>query len=648
MNILYIDGVAVEVNDRLAITLTGINVNDLTSRSVNYSNKILIPWTNTTRIIFGLAEHIQSTSSLMYTKFRCRYVQDGFELIPDGFCWVLGVNDAGVTVAIFENTVDVFDAIKGLKIRDLNYLTPSGWNAADIDSARLNTTGVLNAIVNYGRGNGGLVYNVNYWLPCFFYHDWVRESLERTGLTITGDITTDNDFLNLVCPYPHTEWAYPENLNIEYSLYAPYAFPEGSLASTTTDGATEFPVKVNLNGGSTTNWIEDGDEIYLVDTGRGSLRWLNLSITVSPQNLSIVSWNPGDIVTFQFEVYHPTEGYTYQWTLVADENVLGPSPVFGGTTLSGSATQNVVIGDGARIRCYVDPGLSSTGVQMGPDTNPAVFSFVGTSPTTVNRTTVLWNLLLPEIDCTDIVKDFATRFGAVFKQVEGDLEIGLIQDIINDKTNAVDWTGKRTKKRDEISYDPGSYGQITRFIYDKDSGSGIQPDESAGMGQFVISNEILEPQVDLFRSPFEVGQDMVYQVNTMYQAVYDSTSSDIADFKRSNGPRLGVIRSRSGAEPNMTFNVSARSDYKIVSFEYNATGTSQVAGFQYYIDNYHSNLINALNNYKMIKREYYLTQYDIYTFDRFRLVYDDGAYFIVVKIIDFVPGKPTKVQMLMV
>lgn len=655
--LFFIEDTLVELPPRtkFATTLKGIEVLDIATRSVNYTNTVRLPWTPVVQKLFGFAWNNKTGATVQYRKLRCKLVQRGIETIQDGICYAQGVDQTGITLAIFENVLDCFSYLDGRKLIDLNLYTSSGWQAADIDTARLATTGILNAVCNYGKPNGVNVYNVNYWLPCFFYADWINGILRKTGLTLSGAILTDTNFTNLVVPYSYDKWAYPTGVNKEYELTAPLAFLTFSFASLfTTDGATYFEAAPTLGGGTTAAWQIVGNELELKSTGRGSERWLTLSAAAAAGiNMNITGWAPGALLRVVLEIYHPVYGYSYSQTYDWDDNILsggaGTPGFYGSTSNTPGTAYSIAIGDGTRIRARVDAVASTAGTTANPGGGACDAGAVtATVPTSIDRTSVQWNLLMPDVFQKDILRDFSVRFGVLYKQVGGTLYLKTLKEILQDTAGAIDWTGKRIDKGDAITYTSTKYGQKTRFIYTKDSGAGIQPDATAGSSFLTVPNTILDPVKDFFTSPFECSLDTFFQVTALANQVYDSTSTSISDFKKKPRLRLGVLRSKGGGDPNMTFNVTARADYKIVNFIYEITAGVQTANFKYYLDRYYAEFGRALTTFRIVTRYYNLTEKDIANFDRFKMIYDQGNYFLVQQIANFIPGTPTKVELFQV
>jgi hypothetical protein len=646
---LFITDVLVELPPKFKFvsTLKGIDVGNIASRDVSHTNSVKLLWTPTIQQLFGFAWDETAGATVVYQKLPCKLTEGGFETVADGLCWVMSVDAAGITLAVFENILDVFTSVQGRKLVELNLYAASGWNAADIDNARLNTTGILHAICHFGKPNGANIFNVNFWLPCFFYHDWVKGCLRTTGLNLSGAILTDPNFTNLVVPYSFEKWAYPVGLNRIYELNNPFAFLSFNFSGvTTTDGVTNFQADVcSLGGGSTATWQVVGGELELKDTGHGTQRWLSLTMTQLAFNVDINTWAPGDVLHIIVEIYHPTLGYSYGFDCTADEAILGPSPVFGGCGPA-SPTLLATIGDGARIRARIDGAATPAGIILNAGCNAGGPS--GAVPTAIDRTSVVWNLLMPDVNQIDILKDFSMRFGVLFKQIRDTLYLKTLKEIIQDTAGAVNWTNKRATgpgKEDAIVFSSSRYGKRTNFRYTEDSGAGEEPDNTAGMGTIALDNDQLNAESDYYDSPFECSKDVFLQVTALADKVYDATSTTIDDFKKTPGLRLGVIRSKLGGEPTMTFNAVARGDYKVVNFIYEASVGIQTASWAYYLANYYAEMGSAMQRLRIITRWYNLTEQDIATFDRFKMIHDRASYFLVDRIENFTPGTPTKVTL---
>jgi hypothetical protein len=132
-------------------------------------------------------------------------------------------------------------------------------------------------------------------------------------------------------------------------------------------------------------------------------------------------------------------------------------------------------------------------------------------------------------------------------------------------------------------------------------------------------------------------------INSVYLPAYDSTSTSITDTKNDIPLTLVKLRNRDSlTEPSKTYNATPRTDYLIAYFD---DSLYESTGFEYYLSNYYSILEDSLQNNKVVKRFYNLTEKDIYEYDPFKMIFDNGEYYLVNKIENFVPGQLTRVEL---
>lgn len=639
---LYVEETLIDLPSgfRFALTIGKIELGDLSTRNVDFTNTVILPWTPTNERKFGHLWNEKAGTRIPYTKMPCRLVQDGQETIADGRLIVTGADARGVAVSVYENLIDVFDAVAGRKLNELSHIAVSGWDAPAIDTARLNTSGLIAAILNWGRA--GAIYQFDYFLPCWFYHSFVTEALKLTGLTLSGDILTQAKFTDLVIPYSRPKFEYPVGANELAQLIAPLAFPTAEFSGAVlTDGATNFPALVNLGGGTTALWEIDGDDLVLKDTGRGTARWLTMSITAVSTTISVNAWAPGDVITIKLEIYHPTLGYSYVFTYTADEAIYGPAPVLAGLFPGGfptaSQTQLISIGDGTRIRVYVDG--ATTPAAIGIDAAASAAQFSAIVATTIDRAAVTWMALVPDMLMTDLLRDFTIRFGIIYRQVAGTLILKTIEEIATDVAGAVDWTSKRVNRSKESIDYRTAYGQRNTMKYQDEA-----DDPELGTGAFVLANDTLQQEKNFYTSPFGNAKTASYSGgNKALVNVYEGAASGITDFENEPGLRLLMLRAKAAGEGNITFNGVARSDYRVA---YHVDPLeSKDAGMQYFIDNQYRLLSRALDETMSPVHYYDLDAADIASYNSHRMIYDDGAYYIAIKVPNFIPGITTKLEL---
>ncbi len=249
-----------------------------------------------------------------------------------------------------------------------------------------------------------------------------------------------------------------------------------------------------------------------------------------------------------------------------------------------------------------------------------------------------WNEFWPDIEVKDIIKDFFVRFAIIPKQKNGVLYLKTIEEILSNRSGAVDWSAKLTKTGHSIDF-TSRYAQENYFDYNNG-----ENDPTLGRGILEIDNETLDPINTVYDSVFESVITGLFDANynSARMDVYESTSVDISDFK--NSPPFTLLTLRNpGADPDITFYITPRDDYKVAYFVDDSQPKD--SGFEYFINEFYDKYAFALQKSKVIVKEYLLTELDIQNYDSHKMVYDGEGYYLVNKISNFIPGNITKVEL---
>lgn len=642
-NSLYVENTLVDLPPGFvfATTITRLALEDITARNVGYTNTVKLQWTPVNSKVFAFAWNEKISSTIPYRKLAAKMVQNGIEVIPDGLCWINAADDSGVTITIFENVLALFAYMEGRVINQLNYIAPSGWNAADIDTARLATSQVKALVMNWGKP--GALYQVNFFLPSFFYSELITKILQSTGLTLNGAILTDTDFTDLMIPYGLGKWEYPPSLgescqfNVSKQLTTQNvtAVPGGAATRVTMDADSPTP----YYQGSARIFNLATDEAVVPDFGVGGA-WLTVRLSGSIDISATSFGDPGGSVVVAIEIYDEAGGYQTGTSITYDDATYGPAPTI--ASVIAIPQLDYVMKTGWKIMMTIGQQSGATNGQYVLQSSSGTFITcqVLTAP---NRSSVVWNQLMPDILQIDALKDFIVRFGIVFKQVGNTLYLKTLNEIIADTASAVNWTSKRvlTGAGDTIVFKADGYAQKNYFNY---SQSAEVADERLGSGLISITNTILASARALFTSIFGNSYSPITGGGAKATIpVYDASSTNIDTFANQPGVRLVTQRARLASEGSITFNVTARSDYKVGYFT-DATQAKDTS-LDYFVKKRYVLMNSALQSAKTITRWYLLNELDIATFDQHKLIYDNGSYYLVNKIFNFIPGKPTKVEL---
>lgn len=655
---LYINDVLVPLpaNFKFAFTFRPFDISDMAGRNISYTNAVTLPLTPLVMQLFGFINNEKNGSRVQYQKLPCKLIQDGYEVLPSGVCWVVDVDaDKGIKITLLDASFDVFNVIQSRKLNALSHIADSTWTATDIDNNRNTTSNLIAAIIDWGKNGGASIYNSATFLPSFFYHSFIRTILQQTGVTLSGNILTDSAFNQLVIPFSNGKWAYPESLtkDYEFKVCKNSVAKNIVIAADAGNPSTEV-IGIDYDTNNPPNTYQGAARIFNIGTFKATVpsigsnqAWLSCILGGSLY-FNIVTWAAGAIGRFAIRVLDKNGVQRTEVTADFDFATYGASPV-NGVQIS-FPSQAVDLYDGDQIdmvvKTKVGSGSGAITISMLRGTVAPYTSMSLISQGTSIGTPIRWKLLLPDLWQRDLVKDFFARFGIIHNIKNNVLYLKTIREITEDIANAVDWTGKRNNYPDKISYSPPGFGRENWFTYQPDS-LGLQTDDNAGASSFNTENQNLEGGVNQYDAPFEATLDAtVFSVNAAAIRVYDSTSAAIGDFKNEPGIRLCTIRSRIAGEPGLTLNVTLRNDYRIANFLVSGNNSKDTS-WGYFLSQYYGPVfLSAMKRLTVISRQYMLTTPDIAGFDPLKMVTDNGSYFLVLEIENFIPGQPTNVKLL--
>ena len=672
----------------ITINVQSVNVGDLKARNVSYTNQFKVRATENNTRIFGFTNSEWSRSSVPYQYNACKVVQNGIETLPEALCILSKYEKGFFVLNIYEDLFDIFAALEGLKLKDIDPIADTEWNAEYMDSVRNSTSGIIAAIVQWGHSITQ-IFEADFFLPSFYYHSIVTSILQYTGLTLSGDILTDARFTDLVIPFPGDEfdvsaavlepapvfvskgtWSYSDTTTVTPNvgtfaagdllfLFAMNDQEGGSIGTIQTpsgwtlvnsgDYNDDNPTQVG--NGKVFSRVADGSETFVTVTRTGD--------TGTGHGFA------AQIYAFRGDAYITVEASSVKTDGNGAATATWPAVTVGGP----KRTLLAFIGKSASLRPLTPTGYTESssdsvteGYQWCLELNTkedvtsdgAVTASAGTFAadgwltfhvSIYNATvgdTVDWNLYWPDIEVKDILKDFFVRFAIVAKQKRGVLYLKTIDEIIEDRPNAVDWSGKLVKDLNTIDF-LTDYAQENYFDYV----NGVN-DPTIGRGILTIANETLPPIENYFESVFASVLTQYFDVdNSHYFSaelnVYTDESTDITDIEESPPFTLLTLKDPEVGDADITFLSTARSDYKIGYFI--DAGEPKDSGFQYFIDQFYPKYEFWLQKNKVIEKQYILNEYDIYSYDPHKIIWDGEGYYLINKIKNFVPGKITKVEL---
>lgn len=607
MDVVYIDDQIIDIDPdtKIAWTIQRVDIGDISKNYSSFSNTIKAADTERNNRIFKNAKLDKGADTFQYAFHDCKVVQNGIETIT-GKAQITGYS-GNYSIVIYDTFVSLISFIEGKTILDIDFGI-SAWNATDIDSARLSTSGFIAAVMSWGRTS---IYEANYFLPCYYYHTLIDKILTTTGLTLSGDILSSTDFTDLVCT-PINKFLYPES-----------GKANDAKITETTNSLNFFADGLEIE--SMSDIIEYGASNTVDVGGYYRIKSTKLFYADLVFTYTIASWTTDGVAQIRIRIKKIDADLlvsTIETSAILTGNVSG--------TLTASSA---LINPGDVL--FVDLTYTQiSGTYLTLDLNS---SFTLTALRTVVRTNVIWNLLANKKSLKDILKDFFVRFGLVYKIVDNTIVFKTLESICSDTSNAVDWTSKRIITKSGIEFKT-NYAQSNYFLHQDDA-----KDKFLGSGTLAIANTTLKAASDFFTSVFaNVKRWTGSGYEVMSSPAYDSTSTGIDDIKNEPPFMIGTLKART-SEASISFNGVARTDYKL-AYHANITQPKDTS-FRYFLSKYYPSLTLALQKNKICKYQYNLNETDIANYDPHKMIFDNGSYYLINKISNFRSGKITTVEL---
>ena len=206
---IYIGDDILDVSPKTVVALTYQTggVGDIRGRTISRTNGFNVDKTENNIRIFGHANEIKSSSLIPYRRIVCRILIDGIQVLK-GYAYIKETKET-FNVSVYENVIDFYSRIDGLTLRDIDFGdTGITWNASYIDSVRAATSGFVSPVIQYGQIDASLANAEigSVYLPSVYFHTIVTALFTNAGYTISGDILTDDNYLNLIVPYSYNDW----------------------------------------------------------------------------------------------------------------------------------------------------------------------------------------------------------------------------------------------------------------------------------------------------------------------------------------------------------------------------------------------------------------------------------------------------------
>lgn len=578
-------------NTVIPLTVKYYELRNLTTRYVNFSPQIRVPNTANNRTLLGLSGEEKSLSSIPYQTNSVKLIIDNIEVNDYEFT-VISVKDQ-IRIQFFGTESAFFNAMQGKTLEDLPV---TGLTSRTYDSTanKKTTTEFVNPLISYNED-----LTLSSTRPGFYYKSILDLFEDFTSKTFSGSILSDTRLTKTFMPYCREK-----DVSEDPAFFASKevtALSAGETISLTT-GNQKLTFDNIISQGSDGFW--DGDT-YTVTQPLTASAYYTFNVRVRLKSTST--------------------GFGADFNLFVNGSLV--ESIGSGNDIVFQNTTPIAGQDGITMSIRATTSALPSSVTMDPESylEVRVVEIVDTDYLIESAKS-----LFPAIPMKDFIQDFAFRHGIIFKETSNTIALKTFNEVINDKSNAVDWSEKRNYlEEQETEYKQKGVSQSNIFSYE----TADDIDEEIGQGEFTISNTLL-PLVSEITSIFSNTGDAFDDTEKVNFLVIPAIKDGETDFELS-GYRLAMVKENPEDATQWT-------TYFIDESE------SKDLGFNGYITDHYSRLVASLQKSKVVTRSYKLNSNDVLNFDPHKLIYDDGAYYLVNEIKNFVAGIPTVVEMLKV
>lgn len=646
--LLYINGQLLDLEPGQVIAQTK-QVNDLNSlddRQAGYTNKFNVPKTAHNLKVLDFMTITGNTSGVPYQKNECSlYADSGECFIYKGWAVITdGGNDFDVVV--YDGIIDLYKDIENTTLASL------GLDELTHDKTTANVLASWNTPKKYkyilADYNGKAEYrlpgsmpaskriNVDYLVPSVSVSYLWNKIFAEYGYGYSGAVFNTENFKNLWMTYP-----------------------KGAL--TTESSVTLFE---SDNYGYTTT-------------------------TSGPQNVYFARYNDTDTFTgvtaynqthievqvagyYEVEVTGTLHSTSSAFAFSSPYAIPKRSRVYIGKNAEGQHAHNVV--ERKKISDYIVPNTEFTGrviIELqASDSICVVISNAGGASTEygyylhgdstmsvklskLNITNMSFGTALADFSTRDFLTEIVHRFGlTMFKRkYEAHYEFLTLQELLQGG-ETVDWTGKFVKKHNE-DYIYGNYAQRNWFRYAYNN-----KEDSFNDGFIDVENKNLADAKNMIQSKIYSPENEKVLFLNRQSNLYKLWEKEIVEDPAEGEPPVKYKALDKRYYFLRAENVAFPSAKLIGSAQLGETGSFTVAPVESYrklpfddiIEDYYTNISKLLDRSLIITADMYLSASDVANFDFRKLYYIEqlSGYFIVNKIINYIPGKPSKCELVRV
>jgi len=651
-------------------TFSIFNLEDITSRSSEYTNVFKLPLTNNNIQLIEYATLIQSINTLPYKKTNCTLLIDEFEF-KKGFIMIESIDDY-INARFFSGNSTFYEKLKVISLPQLDWSIYNHiWNYTNAINSLSNTYGYVYPIINYnGQNLSGDIIDVRKIYPSTFVKTILDLIMNKLGYTYQLNIDT-TDFNNALIPCSNKNQDYDSNylllnkldgtqttsynstglytykFDILNVIHSPEYNPGTGTVCSYDFSPLYFIIKCPLNSfatGTSAYWNTSINEYVTVARGMYDYSFLLNSQGSVGSTIQLNTTSSG--------VTYPTIKQLNYHLQIIHKNINGVENIINDILMDGTATGSIFLeaGESLYARAYLTGYFLFTfdqsyirgeiDISVNLQIKNNSHFVMNLQPNSTFGNLITYNNMLPNIKCSDFIKDICIRFGLIIYVNEDTKEIifNRLDKLLENIPNSLNWTDKLNNDNFPISkFSYNSYGQHNIFDHSEDKTINNIPLGSSF--DLTINNQNLELSKVIYKSPFGVCQNNTFSTSPSTITTYID-SYDISTFKFNKD-----------VKPRICFSEIIVNKFKFT--DGTSTSSYLTARRLWFIDESLPNqsmgfglnlipknsiiLITTLQNLRLMKLKFNLNFIDIKNLDYFTPIYLEQfqAYFFISSINQF-------------
>jgi len=676
MNELLINGQRLDLSDstNIGITFSANNIGELQNRQSNFSNTFKVPITKRNSEILEWS-HIQISSSQMpYRKNNVTYIQDGVELVAEGFCEVVGVDKGFYSLNVYSGNFDFIDSIGNLTVGEL--FKDDGiydWALANAMNYRAGIDYFVYPLIDwrkdintYFASNGTI--NVRQMLPCVIIKKMFERLSQRVKFNLTGAYLRSDVHDNMILSLNNFEKLQPPVIRTSQQLTSG-RFPVGN--ATISSNSENPPPSSTLYvypifRGSNNPEFKWGDYRPQTTTTIGSLKFSGTYRAVwdiGNKKINAGSFTVVAEIRDDLGAVLKTESQTYESSQSTGDNTkirefydLIPIDIETDVINFSSARkysirltfkitqrnrQTIFSVYSFRRFAWFPSGTSGT-LAVTTDVFERSLEFTGTKAIGFGTPLNFPDLFTMKVK--DVLKDILNMRGIIIQtnNYTKTVQFNFFQDLKNNISNANDWSSKLQPNSISMAFKFGKYAKINNMQFKEDSDKDLFVIDQSKTS-FTIDNEILENEklVVQLMHPATVVES---RFNSYSIPVINQLKDANNEFLKNDWRLLQLSRQHTSFDVNYTDGVSIIPQTKNIPF-------CKFVPFEDLKNAHYTALIESLNQAKVLKADFNLNATDINNLDFTIPIYLDvpsesiNGYFYLNKIENY-KGNITKCEII--